>query len=74
MADLTQRPRVFLDVQSGPEHFGRIVVELFADKAPKTCEKYSNPTLCSKLPYFQQSIASVQYAHPPLHHLPLRSR
>ena len=43
MADLTQRPRVFLDVQSGPEHFGRIVVELFADKAPKTCEKYSNP-------------------------------
>ncbi len=52
MAGLTQRPRVFLDVQSGPEHFGRIVVELFADKAPKTCEKYSNPTLCSKLPYF----------------------
>ncbi len=52
MADLTQRPRVFLDVQSGPEHFGRIVVELFADKAPKTCEKYSNPlTLTSAQNY-----------------------
>lgn len=33
------RPRVFLDVQSGSELFGRITIELFNDKTPKTCKK-----------------------------------
>ena len=33
------RPRVFLDVQIGVEPAGRLVLELFSDKAPKTCEK-----------------------------------
>ncbi len=50
MADPLHRPRVFLDVQSGPEHFGRIVIELFDDKAPKTSEKYYNPTLTLSFP------------------------
>lgn len=34
-----QRPRVFLDVQIDGEAAGRLVIELFADKTPKTCEK-----------------------------------
>jgi hypothetical protein len=33
------RPRVFLDVSIGTEPIGRLVIELFADKAPKTVEK-----------------------------------
>ena len=39
MASIT-RPRVFLDVSVGTEPIGRMVIELFVDKAPKTCEKY----------------------------------
>ena len=39
MADKGQRSRVFLDVSIGTEPIGRLVFELFADKAPKTCEK-----------------------------------
>lgn len=33
------RSRVFLDVSEGTEPLGRLVIELFLDKAPKTCEK-----------------------------------
>jgi len=32
-------PRVFLDIQIGTLPAGRITIELFADKTPKTCEK-----------------------------------
>ncbi|KAF2152054.1 hypothetical protein K461DRAFT_294910 [Myriangium duriaei CBS 260.36] len=34
------RPRVFLDVSIGAEPAGRLVIELFTDKAPKTCENF----------------------------------
>ena len=33
------KPRVFLDISVGTEPFGRLVIELFTDKTPKTCEK-----------------------------------
>lgn len=33
------RPRVYLDVNHGTEPLGRLVIELFPDKTPKTCEK-----------------------------------
>lgn len=33
------RPRAFLDISIGNEPAGRLVLELFADKTPKTCEK-----------------------------------
>lgn len=33
------RPRVFLDVSIGEEPAGRLTIELFADKTPKTAEK-----------------------------------
>ncbi|KAI9759023.1 MAG: hypothetical protein M1835_000477 [Candelina submexicana] len=36
----TARPRVFLDVQIGTEPAGRLVIELFVDKTPKTCENF----------------------------------
>jgi hypothetical protein len=32
-------PRMFLDVNIGTEPVGRIVIELFIEKTPKTCEK-----------------------------------
>ncbi|KAL9600328.1 MAG: hypothetical protein Q9219_003278 [cf. Caloplaca sp. 3 TL-2023] len=42
---MTTRSKVFLDVQSGLDYFGRIVIELFNDKAPKTCENFR--AICS---------------------------
>ena len=39
MAEPPSRPLVFFDIQWGAEFYGRVVVELFVDKAPKTCEK-----------------------------------
>ncbi len=38
MAD-AQRPRCFLDVNIGEQPAGRLVIELFADKCPRTAEK-----------------------------------
>ena len=37
---MTQRPRCFLDIQIGNENIGRIVIELFSDITPKTCENF----------------------------------
>jgi len=34
------RPRVFLDINIGEEPAGRLTIELFADKNPKTCENF----------------------------------
>lgn len=34
------RPRVFFDMQIGTQPAGRITIELFDDKAPKTCENF----------------------------------
>ncbi|EGP87255.1 uncharacterized protein MYCGRDRAFT_30791, partial [Zymoseptoria tritici IPO323] len=34
------RPRVFLDVSIGEEPAGRLTIELFADKTPKTAENF----------------------------------
>ncbi|KAA6414462.1 MAG: Pro isomerase domain-containing [Lasallia pustulata] len=38
--EIINRPRVFLEVQIGTEPAGRIVIELFSDKTPKTCESF----------------------------------
>lgn len=35
----TTRPRVFLDINIGQTPAGRLTIELFVDKAPRTCEK-----------------------------------
>ncbi|KAF2217875.1 hypothetical protein CERZMDRAFT_31145, partial [Cercospora zeae-maydis SCOH1-5] len=40
MAASTHRPRVFLDVSIGADPVGRLTVELFADKTPRTCENF----------------------------------
>lgn len=39
MAATTDRPRVFLDVSIGGDPVGRLTIELFVDKTPRTCEK-----------------------------------
>ncbi|KAK6529025.1 hypothetical protein TWF694_004245 [Orbilia ellipsospora] len=39
------RPRCFLDLQHGTEPIGRVVIELFTDKTPKTCENFRS--LCT---------------------------
>lgn len=39
------RPRCFLDVSIGAEPAGRLIIELFVDKVPKTCEKWVHPIL-----------------------------
>ncbi|KAK5165344.1 hypothetical protein LTR04_001294, partial [Oleoguttula sp. CCFEE 6159] len=56
------RPRVFLDVHIATEPAGRLVIELFTDKTPKTCENFralctgSNPPLTYKLSPFHRVI------------------
>ncbi|MCJ1398795.1 hypothetical protein MMC11_001996 [Xylographa trunciseda] len=40
MSTILSRPRVFLDVQIGTQPAGRIVIELFTDRTPKTCENF----------------------------------
>ena len=36
----SNRPQVFFDINIGTQSAGpRVVIELFTDKAPKTCEK-----------------------------------
>lgn len=37
--NMASRSRVFLDVSIGEEPAGRLTIELFNDKTPKTCEK-----------------------------------
>ncbi|KAL8999902.1 MAG: hypothetical protein Q9169_001308 [Polycauliona sp. 2 TL-2023] len=52
---LPTRSRVFLDVQSGSDFLGRITIELFSDKTPKTVENFraicSPPTFTQPLTY-----------------------
>ncbi|CAL4924383.1 unnamed protein product [Urochloa decumbens] len=40
MAPTRSNPRVFLDLNIGGEHVGRVTIELFADKAPKAAENF----------------------------------
>ena len=35
-----KRPQVFLDISIAGERAGRIVIELFSDIVPKTCENF----------------------------------
>lgn len=45
MTSNADRPRVFLDVNVGEEPAGRLVIELFTDKTPRTCENVRSSTL-----------------------------
>ncbi|TKV94373.1 hypothetical protein SEVIR_9G290000v4 [Setaria viridis] len=36
----SNHPRVFLDINIGGEHVGRVVIELFADEVPNTAENF----------------------------------
>ena len=40
MADTDENPIVFFDVSLGGADLGRIKMELFADKTPKTAENF----------------------------------
>ncbi|KAF2489427.1 hypothetical protein BU16DRAFT_421085, partial [Lophium mytilinum] len=55
------RPRVFLEFSAGTEPIGRLVVELFVDQTPRTCENFR--VLCTgtkpPLSYRQSPIARV---------------
>ncbi|KAI9877449.1 MAG: hypothetical protein M1830_003871 [Pleopsidium flavum] len=44
------RPRVFLDIQIGTDPAGRIMIELFVDKTPKTCENFRAITTAAYTP------------------------
>ncbi|KAI4100850.1 MAG: hypothetical protein LQ339_005353 [Xanthoria mediterranea] len=52
---LPNRPRVFIDAQSGSDFLGRITIELFSDKTPKTAENFraicTPPTSAQPLTY-----------------------
>ncbi|WPG99178.1 Hypothetical protein R9X50_00198900 [Acrodontium crateriforme] len=55
----TSRPRVFLDINIGDRPAGRITIELFTDRTPKTCENFR--ALCSG------DINGLTYAKSPFH-------
>ncbi|KAF2805747.1 uncharacterized protein BDZ99DRAFT_395629 [Mytilinidion resinicola] len=46
----TIRPRMFLELSAGTEPIGRLVVELFIDQTPKTCENFRVLCTGSKSP------------------------
>ncbi|CAO1603576.1 hypothetical protein XANCAGTX0491_007159 [Xanthoria calcicola] len=52
---LPNRPRVFIEAQSGSDFLGRITIELFSDKTPKTAENFraicTPPTSAQPLTY-----------------------
>ncbi|KAK4548377.1 hypothetical protein LTR36_010248 [Oleoguttula mirabilis] len=55
------RPRAFLDVNIGEQPAGRLTIELFADKTPKTCENFRQ--LCTG------EHDGLSYAKAPLHRI-----
>ncbi|KAI6881776.1 hypothetical protein KC363_g7122 [Hortaea werneckii] len=55
------RPRVFLDINIGEEPAGRLTIELFADKTPKTCENFRQ--LCTA------EHEGMTYAKAPFHRI-----
>ena len=63
------RPRVFLDLQSGPEFFGRIVIELFSDKAPKTCENFRAICTSAHAPSPDNPAQALTYKGSPFHRI-----
>ncbi|KAL9578790.1 MAG: hypothetical protein Q9212_005495 [Teloschistes hypoglaucus] len=65
--DIPTRPRVFLDVQSGVEFLGRIVIELFSDKTPKTCENFRSICTSSHTP--TSSAKPLTYKDSPFHRI-----
>ncbi|KAI4259913.1 MAG: hypothetical protein LQ352_000563 [Teloschistes flavicans] len=66
-SDIPTRPRVFLDVQSGAEFLGRIIVELFSDKTPKTCENFRSICTSSHTP--APSAKPLTYKGSPFHRI-----
>ncbi|KAF3105642.1 hypothetical protein TWF569_002622 [Orbilia oligospora] len=52
------RPRCFLDLQYGTDPVGRVVIELFTDKTPKTCENFRSLCTASTSPslHYKSSI------------------
>ncbi|KAL8640488.1 MAG: hypothetical protein Q9228_002596 [Teloschistes exilis] len=66
-SDIPTRPRVFLDVQSGSEFLGRIIIELFSDKTPKTCENFRS--ICTSSPTPTSSAKRLTYKDSPFHRI-----
>ncbi|KAL8690808.1 MAG: hypothetical protein Q9218_003834 [Villophora microphyllina] len=61
------RPRVFLDVQSGAGFLGRMVIELFSDKTPKTCENFRSICTSSHTP--PSAAEPLTYKGSPFHRI-----
>ncbi|KAL8938391.1 MAG: hypothetical protein Q9211_003221 [Gyalolechia sp. 1 TL-2023] len=61
------RQRVFLDVQSDVDFYGRIIIELFNDKAPKTCENFRS--ICTSSYILESAAAPLTYKGSPFHRI-----
>lgn len=61
------RPRVFLDIQSGADFHGRVIIELFTDKAPKTCENFRSICTSSHIP--DAAATPLTYKGSPFHRI-----
>ncbi|KAL8950468.1 MAG: hypothetical protein Q9222_003508 [Ikaeria aurantiellina] len=61
------RPRVFFDVQSGADFFGRIFIELFSDKTPKTCENFR--AICTSSFTAAEASEPLSYKNSPFHRI-----
>ncbi|XP_033731856.1 peptidyl-prolyl cis-trans isomerase G-like isoform X2 [Pecten maximus] len=60
------KPRCFLDIEIGGQSVGRIIVELFSDVTPKTCENFR--ALCTgEKGVTQKTEQSLHYKGAPFH-------
>ncbi len=61
------RSRVFLDVQCGPEFLGRIIIELFNEKTPKSCENFR--AICTSSHTPTSSASPLSYKNSTFHRI-----
>ncbi|KAL8829257.1 MAG: hypothetical protein Q9170_006252 [Blastenia crenularia] len=66
-AERRTRPRVFFDIQSGADYFGRIVIELFGDKTPKSSENFR--AICTSSHNSHSLARPLTYKSSPFHRI-----
>ena len=67
MSHITKNPRVFFDISIDGENKGRIVIELFADKVPKTAENFR--CLCTGEKGYGQNDKPLHFKGTPFHRI-----
>ena len=67
ISQITKNPRVYFEISIGGENKGRIVMELFADKVPKTAENFR--CLCTGEKGYGKSGRPLNFQGTPFHRI-----